>query len=551
MSGTEKAARRAGSGALAALLALALALAAPAGAAGGAQEAWAAETASITVSNATDGGYFAYKLMDGSFTTSDDGEALMGDAYLCDATEELLLEALSDWGHAVETEGRSDRAVANDAMDAICAIEGEGKAQAFANDLAGRLEEAGVSADAEATASAGAVSFTGLGQGYWLVAQEGTEDDAMTSAILVPLSGDVEVDAKVTTPSPEKYALSDDGETWVLSDDTGVYEGDDGKLAATTLSYRIVGTVASNIEDYDSYYYAFVDELPSGFALDSTSRIAWSVTASLGGSTATLTSSFGCSAVLAGGQSTVTWACSDLLAALEAAFPEGDLSEAQIILEYSLDYTAEEVEALFSTASSLDEPQTNSVHLEFSNNPYSNGTGSTSESTEDEARHYSYNLQILKVDEDGTTALSGAVFALTDSEGKVMGNQIVADSNGSFTFTGLEAGVEYTLTETSVPKGHKSIDPIRFTISATTNATTGLVEAISVEEVDDPTGAATWTTDGATAQVTVVNLDGDDMPLTGLAGIAGGCAAGGALVALGAALWARGKRRGHTAGAAR
>ena len=111
----------------------------------------------------------------------------------------------------------------------------------------------------------------------------------------------------------------------------------------------------------------------------------------------------------------------------------------------------------------------------------------------------------------------------------------VAVSYAGEDVTGLDSVVEYTLTETQVPSGHKAIDPIKFKIAATVSTEGDEVTAISATETADPSNAATFTVDDATVVATVVNLSGPQMPVTGAAGIAGGIVVGGALIAVSAA----------------
>ena len=58
---------------------------------------------------------------------------------------------------------------------------------------------------------------------------------------------------------------------------------------------------------------------------------------------------------------------------------------------------------------------------------------------------------VVKTDEDGNT-LSGAVFTLTDKDGKVLGS-LVTDAHGTAVFNEIPAG-SYTMTETTPPTGY-------------------------------------------------------------------------------------------------
>lgn len=192
------------------------------------------------------------------------------------------------------------------------------------------------------------------------------------------------------------------------------------------------------------------------------------------------------------------------------------------------------VDDVFSQTTSLASPFVNHAYATYKPYTYGFMGGETNKTVEDQAKLYSYSLKVDKVDGDAE-ALKGAKFTLTEADGTVVGKDITAADDGTFTFTGLDSGVEYTLTESQVPAGHKAIDPIKFKISATVSAEGDAVTAISATETADPSNAATFTVDDATVVATVVNLSGPQMPVTGAAGIAGGIVVGGALIAVSAA----------------
>ena len=537
-----------------------------------ASPAYAASDGSIALSSATSGDYYAYKLFVGSFRTDDDGTLQMGDAVLNADYEAAVLDALEQMGHEVDTSGLSDRALANAVLDEFLAIEEEGDASTLANLLAYLLESGGYAATETATADDdGSVSFAGLDLGYWLVAQASSDSEAMTTALLIAVDGAESADAKVTVPVPDKTVKDSEtgGEDSEYSNtaDAEASVDEDGTVSSTAISYRIAGTVASNIADYDTYYYAFHDDLPTAicFVNDTTknasgesSRLddAWSVSVVAGDASYDVTDSFAATFTYTSstGVTTVNWEVEDLIAVLESlGVDEADWADVQVVLEYSIAMTSDELEAYLASTSTLlvADVLANYARIEYSNNPYENNpvtsdAGSTDESVEDEAYLYTFNLDVTKLDEDGET-LSGAVFTLTRTDtGEEVGYQIVDDEDGSFVFTGLQADVEYTLTESSVPSGYKSIDPIRFTITAVVSDDGATVESIEVDPdaTTDPSGATTITTSGATVVMTVVNVEGYDLPLTGAAGVALLAVLAAALVAAGAVVVTRRRKAG-------
>lgn len=125
------------------------------------------------------------------------------------------------------------------------------------------------------------------------------------------------------------------------------------------------------------------------------------------------------------------------------------------------------------------------------------------------------NIIIKKVAEDGTTALSGAVFKLTggtdntvptnvtgiESDGKV-----TVDTNGA-KIEGLVVGTNYTLTETKAPDGY-IIKTAGTTLKVTKDGVTGGTGTVTTE-----------TSDGKTYYViTITNEAGKELPSTGGSG---------------------------------
>ena len=78
---------------------------------------------------------------------------------------------------------------------------------------------------------------------------------------------------------------------------------------------------------------------------------------------------------------------------------------------------------------------------------------------------FTYKVDINKVDQDGN-ALTGAEFKLEKKLADEKTTEITLSKEGHvFTGTGLDDG-DYVLTETTVPAGHKPIEPIKFTVTA-------------------------------------------------------------------------------------
>ena len=499
----------------------------------------------MTVNKATDGTYNLYQIFTADVVAGSGvgAQPSLGNAKLNQALKPYVIAAYNE---------ATGSKLANDASDATVIgsihVLADAKAQTFANKLAKKLLAADDSLiAATATASDGTVSFGAQPSGYYLIAQKGTGTegaDGVTSGILVPLTANKTLEAKVKTPTVDKKVKDDTGNGWDkdFSDiaDAGLLDGKIDKL-----TYKITGTVASDIADYDTYYYKVVDVLPKGLdvtkdELDS----KWGVSIKVDGKdasgkdvTSDVTSSFtsavtGANAGTDDVTDTVTWETEDLKQVLTGAGIV-DLASATVTVEYTPVYDANDINRMYANAGSLSAPDVNTASIEFSNSPYTNGHGHT---PKHENKVYDYNLKIFKKDEAGN-ALKGATFTLTDADGKTVGKNVTANDDGTFEFHGLEAEVEYTITESKAPSGFKTIKPIKFKITATNDGQT--VTSITVAETSDPSSAADLKTDGATVNANVVNISDREYPNTGAAGIYGGIAVGGIIIAVSAAALVR------------
>lgn len=418
---------------------------------------------------AVSGEYKIYRLFTGTFGGTDNkhlGNVVANSAY--SATVLTTLNSVLGEEHKIDTTGMSEARIAIAITDAIRGLDRTNQ-QKFANKLAGALATSG--ATATQSASNGTVAFNVNEAGYYLIASSSTSG-ATTSAILVPVNGNVTAETKVSTPTVTKQ-VKVNNEGYKKNTDVGL-------TSATTvekLTYKLEGTVASNIADYDAYTYVFTDTLPTGVTVtnervdgvtgDST-KPGWGVkvTAKVGETTKDITASFSLPSGLNGNK--VTWTCGNLKQALlDAGFSSENLGKAKIALTYTPDYTVTELGAALVGEGMP--AVTNTAKLSYSNNPYIEGAGTVADTTSAQSKVYTYKLSLSKVKKasegEGTSPLDGAKFTLKrfNSETNAF-DQIVFEnkeaSDGSLAFTGLDSGVEYELSETTVPAGMKSIDPI-------------------------------------------------------------------------------------------
>lgn len=533
-------------------------------------QVFAADSAGITVNNAKSSKlkYNVYQLIDGEIETEANGSKVLKNGKLNATYKDALVSALKTAGYDPGlSKDDSDFGAAQKVLDALTSAQNDTDKtrglEKVANALAKALDQKG-STDANATKTVspnanGTLSVTGITTGYYLVATDAdslaavTDDaQAATTAMLLAVpAGGVTADAKIKVPTLEKE-IKDVGATW---------DGDWQKLAdaglvenvPTTPTYKLTGTLPQNIAEYMKYKYTFVDVLPTGFyaVQDELSQWNVSIKASYNGKSIDLTNDFTATvtntatATDKANVTTVKWGTNDLKALLLAGknnvkFTEAELPNVKVVVEYTPKYDTQDLTNIYGNKSTLDKPQVNSAHLEFSNNPNSEGEGKT---PDHETYLYSFNLVVNKVKENdnkGTEALKGAKFTLTDSSGNTLGKDITAGDTGTFTFTGLEAETEYILTETTVPAGYKPIDPIKFKLKVTKGTGDNANKIVKVEidgQLTDPSGAVyKQDVNGSDADIdlTILNKPNTGIPETGAAGIAGGVVIGGMLIAVSA-----------------
>lgn len=492
---------------------------------------------------AVDGEYKIYQLFTGTFGGAGNthlGNVVANSAY--SATVLTTLNSVLPEGQEINTTGMSEARIAIAITDAIQKLSST-EVQKFANKLAGALATSTPTNTQSATD--GTVAFNVDEAGYYLIASS-SASGANTSAILVPVNGNVTAETKVSTPIVTKQ-VKVNNEDYKKNADVGLTS------AATVekLTYKLEGTVASNIDDYDAYKYVFTDTLPAGVTVtnervdgvtgDST-KPGWGVkvTAIVGDTTKDITASFSLPSELSG--STVTWTCNDLKKALlGVGFSSENLGKAKIALTYTPDYTVTELgSALVGEGMPA---VTNTAKLTYSNDPYTGGTGSTATTPADESKVYTYKLALKKVKEDATS-LTGAKFTLK-RDGQPVFADLGVGTDGTLAFVGLDSGVEYELSETAVPAGMKSIDPIKFKIDAVKDAD-GTVTRVTASETSDPSNAATFvntTETDSVIDVTVTNIEGPNLPITGQQGIVAGVAVGGVVLTVSLVAISRNRKR--------
>ena len=360
-----------------------------------------------------------------------------------------------------------------------------------------------------------------LEQGYWIIAEvtdaENINDSAL-SLIMLDTVGKQEVvlNPKVSLPTIAKHVKdindSEDGDisdnAWHVSADYDIGDNVPFKLTAT-LPNNVRAYYKTNDEGQSVQYYtlAFHDTLATGLTLDQSSIKVYmyqtehkaAADLSLTAPQKDVTENF--RVTFNEQENKFEVRCDNILALNDVT------AETAFVVAYSAQLNAN---ATVGKAGNV-----NSVYLEYSNDPYKEGTGVTDVKT---AIVFTYGLTINKVDSHGH-ALQGAKFELYKlnatngnyeliSDGRVSTN----DAETVFYWNGLDDG-EYRLVESEAPAGYNKMNDIDFAITA--EHTTELV-SLSGEYMGNDADAE-GNTDGRLEQ-NIVNNTGTALPETGAEG---------------------------------
>ena len=335
--------------------------------------------------------------------------------------------------------------------------------------------------------------------GYYLIKDKtGTVPDGESATqYIVEIVDNVTITPKTDVPTAEKKVKDTNDSTGDTSDwqDSADYDIGDH------VPYQLKFNLPNNVSVYDTYYLNFADELSAGLTYDTGSAEIFVNGVSAGHLEPSIQNQ----------GRYIFWSIANIKAA-----PYNAGNNDVITIEYTATLNSDAV--IGSTGNP------NTLHVEFSNNPNGDGTGSTPDDT---VIVFTYETIVNKVDGD-KAPLPGASFKLekqlADGTWKLV-EEIAAGETTEFRFSGLDDGT-YRLTETTTPTGYNPINPIVFTITADHDVLSDSPELTSVTAdghyVDDQgnqlDGTITLTSNEGSEgflYTDVVNLSGSTLPETG------------------------------------
>lgn len=405
-------------------------------------------------------------------------------------------------------------------------------------------------------------------QGYYLFVTDTTsivgDDTKDTSTATSPIfaivgARGVTVDEKTSIPTVSKAVMDDKDQSW----ETGA-KGDPNKAADSAMDdwvdYKLVGTVASNIDTYSDYKYRFTDELPKSMTPNFED-----VTVKIGDKIVKNDSEHGYTKNFSD-DNVLTVNFKNLKDCVDVKNNHITVNaDSKVTVEYKakLDSTKifdndGKIKGIFDGL--VGKAQTNTVKLTYSNNPHVEGTGDT---VVHHAYDYTYGIDVTKVGSDNEAkGLEGVEFTLqengdTSSFIKADGTKttnskqakLKTDANGKINVVGLDEGT-YTLTEVTPAPGYNNSASkgVTFTIARGTLQQDGSAvipdeDSAKVTAADGVIKADSAAVSTGKLSFTIVDQKGSNLPLTGLNGVTFTWIAGGAVLCIGVAHLIRSRKQ--------
>lgn len=473
----------------------------------GMSQAWAVQTGDVKITAGTNNAvkdYNAFCIFTG--TVGNNGK-LSDIKWSSDAVRDAVCPLLN----ITATDADSAQQAA-DAISKLASEGGEGKHV---------VADSKLMAIAKAVQTAGTAQAVNAGEatklnetGYYVFMTKSFNTDAKNNASTAPIfatigTAGLTVTEKIAVPTVTKTVADDD-------EDKAAGKRADANFDQK-LTFTLDGTLPSNLDSYDTYYYAFHDTMTGFNTVD-----ADDVVVKIDGTP--VTEGF-----------TVTPAADKLdVVFTDIKTVAGAAAGAHVTVEYkaSLDDT---------TAAIAGEGNKNEVYIEYSNNPTKDEKGT---STPDEAKVYSYALKLNKVDSlNAAQKLKGAHFQVLDETSTVVAEG-TTDDNGIIEFKGLDTGT-YTVKETVAPDGYQLAKD--FTVTITDSTTTAAAPTIAVSKGENAPHASMADTpaEGFQGEVTVKDDSMILLPVTGMGGFALFTLVGGGIVVASGIGIARSRRKSN------
>lgn len=441
------------------------------------------------------------------------------------------------------------------------------------------------------TTTAGSPSLSGLEAGYWLFLTatagkpDGKSTDAFTSPVYAVIDGvsSTTVKPKKGVPTVEKKILDDADTSGADIKGSNKWKDVADSQIGQEVNYKLTGTIASNYDTFSTYAYKFTDVLSGGLDYVDDSVEVYAVN---GGTYSPIDAS----------KYDVAWANNTLTVDFKVDGTKKGLKDVagvdantQIVVFYKAKLNGSAVIGNAAEGNKGGNP--NTVKLEYSNNPYAEGTGTT---IEDTVADFAFKLNLNKVDQGTEKGLAGAVFTIQSADANTQGKYVaskaddaagvaagqlvtVTDANnlpdyvkftsgddGKIAVSGLDAG-SYKVTEVQAPSdAYTKADPFTFTITPNYDDSTMKVSSLTaaVSNADKGrtdivfgtldgtagdhklTGTEGTGTNAAAGEVTinVGNAKSVGLPITGLDGVTLTWVAGGAVLVIGVAHLIRSRR---------
>ena len=489
--------------------------------------AFAAEDTSLTITNSEGRTYNGYKLLD--LTTS----LKSGDHHpsTCDGTNHsddcfnyaytvnekyrtiLQQETFDNGGNYLWEGGSKPSSAAQITDDQILKYlsnqtSDNGDVYQTMRQVADRLYRAILAGNIAADATDLTGNNDTIEQGYWMFADVTELDgNASNSLVMVDTKGQsaITINPKTAIPTVEKKVKDiEDSEDNSITDNPW-HDSADHDIG-DSVPFKLTATLPSNAQYYQSYTMIFHDTLSAGLTLKpGTVKVLMYETKHKADADTDLNDGVDVTTYFTKNTDSCTDGCTFEVGCQNVYTITGVTKDTAFVVYYEATLNEN---AVIGAAGNPNE-----VYLEFSNNPYEEGTGKTQK---DKVIVFTYKLVVNKTDSHNHP-LEGAGFTLSkknlDGTYTVIGEELKGDAMTTFTWTGLDDG-DYKLEETTVPEGYNKMADIVFSISATHDETSDDPKLTSLD------GGLMGTGDISTGTITkaIVNNTGTVLPETGAEG---------------------------------